>query len=131
MKRRDKRREKNNVSATIYGLNLGPLENPPTEQEMQVKREKLKATVEHYFPEVMKEVEKQKKEEKPVFMFHQDAFAGAYQYDEYTGLGMVIKYAGLFGVNLLIVGRNEETFSGTKVPKEVNSFSSKPLFGSN
>lgn len=40
---------------------------------------------------------------------HQDAFAADYQDEEYTLLGKVIKYAGIFGKEIIIKGRNRET----------------------
>jgi hypothetical protein len=43
-------------------------------------------------------------------MLHQDAFAGGYHDDEYRLLGMAVKYAGLHGVNVRVVGKNHETF---------------------
>lgn len=43
-------------------------------------------------------------------VLHQDAFAAGYDDDEYTLLGMAVKYAGLKGVVLSITGKNHETF---------------------
>jgi len=43
-------------------------------------------------------------------VLHQDAFAASYHDDEYTLLGMAIKYAGLHGVVVTVIGRNHETF---------------------
>lgn len=39
-------------------------------------------------------------------MLHQDAFAADYQEDEYTLLGMAIKYAGLRGKEVRVIGEN-------------------------
>lgn len=47
--------------------------------------------------------------ESPLLVQHQDAFAGDYQMNEYLLLGMAIKYAGLYGLELRIIGRNRET----------------------
>ena len=44
-----------------------------------------------------------------VVMLHQDAFAAAYQDEEYRLLGMAIKYAGLRGKEVLIIGENRAT----------------------
>ena len=38
-------------------------------------------------------------------MRHQDAFAADYQEDEYTLLGMAIKYAGLHGKEVQVIGK--------------------------
>ena len=42
-------------------------------------------------------------------ILHQDAFAADYQEDEYTLLGMVIKYAGLRGKEVRVIGRNRSS----------------------
>ncbi len=41
-------------------------------------------------------------------LLHQDAFAADYQEDEYT-LGMAIKYAGLRGKEVRVIGKNRST----------------------
>ena len=40
-------------------------------------------------------------------LIHQDAFA--MNYDEYELLGMAIKFAGLYGKEVRIIGKNRET----------------------
>ena len=40
-------------------------------------------------------------------LIHQDGFAA--DYDEYELLGMAIKFAGLYGKELHIIGKNRET----------------------
>ena len=42
-------------------------------------------------------------------LIHQDAFA--VDYEEYELLGMAIKYAGLYGKEVRIIGKNRETLS--------------------
>lgn len=42
-------------------------------------------------------------------ILHQDAFAADYQEEEYALLGKAIKYAGIFGKNIIINGKNRET----------------------
>ena len=42
-------------------------------------------------------------------LIHQDAFAGDYQEDEYALLGMAIKYAGLRGKEVRVIGKNRST----------------------
>jgi len=44
-----------------------------------------------------------------VVLLHQDAFAAAYEDDEYRLLGMAIKYAGLCGKAVQVVGQNRQT----------------------
>ena len=43
-------------------------------------------------------------------LLHQDAFAAGYQDDEYTLLGMAVKFAGLHGVSVTVFGTNHESF---------------------
>jgi hypothetical protein len=42
---------------------------------------------------------------------HQDAIPADYQEDEYTLLGMAIKYAGLRGKEVRVVRRNQSSFA--------------------
>ena len=73
----------------------------------------LEATVEHYLPGFVEAVEKMKPDKDgkgDILVLHQDAFAAGYDDDEYSLLGMAVKYAGLKGVNLQIIGENHETF---------------------
>ena len=44
-------------------------------------------------------------------ILHQDAFAADYQEDEYMLLGMAIKYAGLRGKEVRVIGRNRSSFA--------------------
>lgn len=48
-------------------------------------------------------------EDAELVILHQDAFAPGYQEEEYLLLGMAIKYAGLCGKEVQVVGRNRET----------------------
>jgi hypothetical protein len=45
-------------------------------------------------------------DDSELVLLHQDAFAADYQEDEYTLLGMAIKYAGLRGKEVRVIGRN-------------------------
>ncbi|HUA14763.1 MAG TPA: hypothetical protein VMG31_05655 [Verrucomicrobiae bacterium] len=44
-------------------------------------------------------------------MLHQDSFAADYQDDEYALLGMAIKYAGLRGKEVRVIGKNQSSFA--------------------
>ena len=46
----------------------------------------------------------------PTIILHQDAFAADYQEEEYSLLGMAIKFAGIFGREFLVSGTNRGTF---------------------
>ena len=42
-------------------------------------------------------------------LLHQDAFAATYQEDEYSVLGMAIKYAGLCGKEVRVISTTRQT----------------------
>jgi hypothetical protein len=44
-----------------------------------------------------------------VMVLHQDAFAAAYQENEYALLGMAVKYAGMCGKEVRVIGNNRQT----------------------
>ncbi len=70
----------------------------------------LQATIEHYLPEFAAATAKAANDpDTGHLILHQDAFAAGYDDDEYTLLGMAVKYAGLKGITLNIIGKNEET----------------------
>jgi hypothetical protein len=48
-------------------------------------------------------------EDTELVLLHQDAFAADYHEDEYTLLGMAIKYAGLRGKEVHVIGKNRQT----------------------
>jgi thymidine kinase len=45
-------------------------------------------------------------------LLHQDAFAAAYQEDEYVLLGMAVKYAGMCGKEVRVIGATGQTAVG-------------------
>lgn len=49
-----------------------------------------------------------------ILILHQDGFAAAYQEEEFTLLGMAIKYAGLVGKTVHVIGHNRETLAPEK-----------------
>jgi hypothetical protein len=48
-------------------------------------------------------------------LLHQDAFAADYQEDEYALLGMAIKYAGLRGKEVRVIGKNRQTLEADTI----------------
>ena len=52
-----------------------------------------------------------------VVIIHQDSFAADYQQEEYALLGMAIKFAGLHGKEIRIIGKNRETLKGSGRPE--------------
>lgn len=49
-----------------------------------------------------------------VVIIHQDSFAADYQDDEYTLFGKAMKFAGLHGKEIRVIGRNRETLTKAK-----------------
>ena len=80
-----------------------------SDEELKQKEAALSAEIRRLLPSF---VESCRKNEDMVII-HQDSFAADYQQDEYTLLGMAIKFAGLHGKELRIIGRNRETLKGT------------------
>lgn len=70
------------------------------------REEKLIAEIEEQLPEFTKACNEQGAQ---AIMLHQDAFAADYQDYEYPLLGKAIKYAGLKGKEVHIMGKNGET----------------------
>ena len=71
-----------------------------------MKQKKLVDLVEEVLPEFAKAV---KTDDASAIILHQDAFAGDYQQSEYYLMGCAIKYAGLYGKEVRIIGRNRDT----------------------
>ena len=99
----------------IMKLKMGVDSNNPSENELRRRERVLAETVEYYLPNFAKGMKELKAKEEQegegnVMILHQDAFASGLHTDEYTILGMAVKYAGLHGVELRIIGRNHETF---------------------
>ncbi len=99
--------------ATAKRLTIGvdsPSSSPAEESERIAV---LRATVEKYLPEFAKTVARfaaEPEDERSEIVIHQDAFAAGYDDDEYTLLGMAVKYAGLRGVAVRFIGKNHATF---------------------
>ena len=94
-------------------LRLGTDSPSPDIYEEESRVAVLQATVPHYLPDFDAAIRKavaEAKGEPPILILHQDAFAAGYDDDEYTLLGMAVKYAGLHGVTIQIIGKNHETF---------------------
>jgi hypothetical protein len=45
----------------------------------------------------------------PVVIMHQDAFAADYQEEEYRLIGLAIKFAGICGKEVRVIGTNRQT----------------------
>ena len=49
-----------------------------------------------------------------VILIHQDSFAADYEDHEYTLFGKALKFAGLHGKEVRVIGRNRETLATAK-----------------
>jgi hypothetical protein len=55
--------------------------------------------------------------DEDVIIIHQDSFAADYQQDEYALLGMAIKFAGIHGKEVRIIGTNRESLKAPGKPE--------------
>jgi hypothetical protein len=73
-----------------------------TSDERMQRESSLIATIRKNLPKACAE-------DTELVLLHQDAFAADYQEDEYTLLGMAIKYAGLRGKEVRVIGKNRSS----------------------
>ena len=76
-----------------------------TSDERMQRESSLIATIRKQLPEFAKVCA----DDTELVLLHQDAFAADYQEDEYTLLGMAIKYAGLRGKEVRVIGKNRSS----------------------
>jgi hypothetical protein len=76
-----------------------------TNEERMQREANLIATIRKKLPEFARMCA----EDSEVVVLYQDAFAADYQEDEYTLLGMAIKYAGLRGKEVRVIGKNRSS----------------------
>jgi hypothetical protein len=105
-------------------LRIGYSHNTMTTDERMQRESHLIATVKKQLPEFAKACAV----DSDMVMLHQDSFAADYQEDEYMLLGMAIKYAGLRGKEVRVIGKNRSSlWRGIQHP--LNSIG--PLFKEN
>jgi len=83
------------------------------EQELMERQAALAAEVERLLPKFVNSC----RDRPDVIIIHQDAFAADYQDHEYVLLGKAIKFAGLHGKEVHIIGKNRETLKGSSGPE--------------
>jgi quercetin dioxygenase-like cupin family protein len=92
-----------------------------TDDERMKRESSLIATIRTKLPEFAKVCA----DDAELVLLHQDAFAADYQEDEYKLLGMAIKYAGLRGKEVRVIGKNRSTLGvdgaiqGTRLPGSI------------
>lgn len=75
--------------------------------ELAQREAHLIAAIESELPEFARAC---REDEIPTIILHQDAFAADFQEEEYRLLGMAIKFAGVYGREVLVSGTNRGTF---------------------
>jgi hypothetical protein len=76
-----------------------------TDDERMQRESSLITTIRKNLPDFAKACA----DDTELVLLHQDAFAADYQQDELTLLGMAIKYAGLRGKEVRVIGKNRST----------------------
>lgn len=76
-----------------------------TDDERMKRESSLIATIRIKLPEFAKACA----DDTELVLRHQDAFPADYQEDEYVLLGMAIKYAGLRGREVRVIGKNRSS----------------------
>ena len=80
------------------------------EQTMVEKERPLRADIERMLPDFVRSCY----DSADVVIIHQDSFAAGYQEEEYTLFGKAIKFAGLHGKEVRVIGKNKETLTTAK-----------------
>ena len=84
-----------------------------SETELIEKEAALAAEIERLLPDFVNSC----RDKADVVLIHQDAFAADYQDHEYALLGKAIKFAGLHGKEVRIIGKNRETLKEAGKPE--------------
>jgi len=83
-----------------------------TDKELRERKAALSAEIRRLLPDFAESCLKNED-----IIVHQDSFAADYQDDEYALLGKAIKFAGLHGKELRIIGTNRETLKESRKPE--------------
>jgi hypothetical protein len=84
-----------------------------SDEELKQKEAALSAEIRRLLPDFVRSCVKS----DAIVIIHQDSFAADYQQDECALLGMAIKFAGLHGKEVRIIGTNRETLKGPRKPE--------------
>jgi hypothetical protein len=87
------------------------MQNMP--RELTGKEAALAAEVERLLPDFVNSC----RDNADVVIIHQDAFAADYQDHEFALLGKAIKFAGLHGKEVRVIGKNGETLKEASKPE--------------
>src|SRR3984893_12560159 len=86
-------------------LRIGYSHSTMNNDERMQRESSLIATTRRRLPDFVKACA----DDTELVLLHQDSFAADYQEDEYTLLGMAIKYAGLRGKEVRVIRRNRSS----------------------
>jgi len=92
-------------AACIPEPKIGYSDRTMNSDERMQRESSLIATIRTKLPEFAKACAA----DMEMVILHQDAFAADYQEDEYMLLGMAIKYAGLRGKEVRVIGKNRSS----------------------
>jgi len=84
-----------------------------TVEDVQQKEAALAAKIKNLLPDFVRAC----RANDDAVIIHQDSFAADYQDDEFALLGMAIKFAGLNGKEVRIIGTNRETLKESRKPE--------------
>ena len=85
------------------------------DDELKQREAALSAEIRRLLPDFVESCRKN----EDLVIIHQDSFAADYQQDEYALLGKAIKFAGLHGKEIHIIGTNRETLKGPPKPETI------------
>jgi hypothetical protein len=88
-----------------HRLRIGYSHSTTTDDKRMQRESSLIARIRKNFPDLAKACA----DDTELVFLNQDAFAADYQDDEYMLLGMAIKYAGLRGKEVRVIGKNRST----------------------
>ncbi len=74
------------------------------------KEAALTAEIERLLPDFARSC----RESADVVIIHQDSFAADYQDEEYALFGKAMKFAGIYGKEIRVIGKNRETLTTVK-----------------
>lgn len=82
----------------------------PRDKDLVEKENALIAEIERFLPDFARSC----RGSEDVILIHQDSFAADYQDEEYTLFGKAMKFAGIYGKEIRVIGKNRETLTTAK-----------------
>ncbi len=79
-------------------------------KELVEKETALIAEIERLLPDFARSC----RGSEDVVIIHQDSFAADYQDEEYALFGKAMKFAGIYGKEIRVIGKNRETLTTAK-----------------